>query len=299
MVQLDASAGAVIFIGCEDPDKVWRIRLTVIARHFQRTFARLIDGGLHLLNLFGEDATMFYYNGRSGRVETTPLYQQIYQAAGDLKPVNISLDTLARIFTGNEMDRPQVYGLVGHAQALARVSGGSVTVLSHPSLKGIQSGSGLSGSTAWHDAFRFRQYLRPANGDDDDNEPVDPAMDNGLRELAFMKNQYGPPATKVTLRWRGGLFLPEARGTDFEKAAAEAKADNTFLDLLDRFTTQGRNVGGAPTSPNYAPAAFAKEGCGFNRKQLDAAMRRLLTAAKIRVDNYGRSSNPHQRLVRV
>ena len=66
-----------------------------------------------------QDATLFYHSGKSGRVETTPLYRQIYQAAGDIKPINISLDPLARIFAGNEMDRTQVYGLVGHAQALA------------------------------------------------------------------------------------------------------------------------------------------------------------------------------------
>ena len=59
---------------------------------------------------------------------------------------------------------------VGHAQALALASGGSVTLLTHPSLQGIRSGSGYSGSTAWHDAFRFRQYLRAAQ-DDDETSP--------------------------------------------------------------------------------------------------------------------------------
>jgi hypothetical protein len=45
-------------------------------------------------------------------------------------------------------------------QALAMVAGGAVTILAHPSLQGMNTGSGLSGSTAWHGAFRFRQYLR-------------------------------------------------------------------------------------------------------------------------------------------
>ena len=292
--------GPVIFVGCEDTDRVWRLRLSVIAKHFQTTFADLIAGGFHLLNLFGQDATLFHHSGKSGRVETTPLYRQIYQAAGDLKPINISLDPLARIFAGNEMDRTQAYGVNGHAQALALASGGSVTLLTHPSLQGIRSGSGYSGSTAWHDAFRFRQYLRAAQ-DDDDDEPVDPANDNGLRELTFMKNQYGPPAVKLTLRYQRGLFLPESSGgtTNLEKLAAEAKADAAFVDLLNRFTAQGRNVGAAPTSNNYAPTVFAKENCGFNRKQLDAALRRLFAAGRVKVDNYGKASHPHQRLACV
>ena len=238
--------GPVLFVGCEDPDKIWRIRLTVIAKYFNTTFADLIKGGFHLRNLYGEDATLFYpSSGKSGRIETTSLYRQIYQAAGDLKPINISLDPLARIFAGNEMDRTQVYGLVGHCQALALASGGSVTLLTHPSLQGIRSGSGYSGSTAWHDAFRYRQYLRAAQEDED--EPVDPANDQGLRELTFMKNQYGTLADKLTLRWRNGLFLPESSGGGgLEKLAEEAKADTAFLDLLDRFTEQGRNVGVSP-----------------------------------------------------
>ena len=278
---------------------MWRIRLAVIVKHFNTKFAELTARGFHLLNLFGQDATMFHHSGKSGRVETTTLYKQIYQAAGDLKPVNISLDPLARIFAGNEMDRTQVYGLVGHVQALALASGGSVTLLTHPSIKGISSGSGYSGSTAWHDAFRFRQYLRAAQNDDE--ETADPASDNGLRELTFMKNQYGPPAAKLTLRWRGGLFLPESSGgaANLEKLAENAKADTAFLDLLDRLAAQGRNVSHAPNSPNFAPTAFAKEGCGFNRKQLDAAMHRLFTAGRIRVEIYGKASNQHQRLARV
>ena len=74
---------------------------------------------------------------KSGRVETTDLYHQLYEAAGDLKPKNISIDTLSRAFAGNEIDRVQVYAFAMHMQALAMVAGGSVTVLSHPSLQGI------------------------------------------------------------------------------------------------------------------------------------------------------------------
>src|ERR1700751_268919 len=90
----------------------------------------------------------------------TDLYRQLYEAAGDHKPINISIDTLSRAFAGSEIDRVQVYAFAQHMQALAMASGGSVTVLSHPSLAGIASGSALSGSTAWHGAFRFRQYLK-------------------------------------------------------------------------------------------------------------------------------------------
>src|ERR1700751_741557 len=79
----------------------------------------------------------------------TDLYRQLYEAASDIKPKNISIDTLSRAFAGNEIDRVQVYGFAMHMQALAKAAEGSVTILSHPSLSGVASGSGFSGSTAW------------------------------------------------------------------------------------------------------------------------------------------------------
>jgi hypothetical protein len=43
------------------------------------------------------------------KVETNALYHQIREAAGDIKPKNISIDTLSRGFAGSELDRAQVY----------------------------------------------------------------------------------------------------------------------------------------------------------------------------------------------
>ena len=141
---------------------------------------------------------------RAAAVEVDRSLRQIYEAAGDIKPKNISIDTLSRAFAGNEIDRVQVYAFAMHMQALAMVAEGSVTVLSHPSLPGISSGSGLSGSTAWHGAFRFRQYLKGVKASDGEQP------DNDLRELEFKKNQYGPRGDSIVLRYQRGP-LP-ARG---------------------------------------------------------------------------------------
>jgi RecA-family ATPase len=182
--------GPALYLGAEDDVDELHIRIAAIASHYGATFKQLIDGGLHVLCLLGQDATLCAVSGKSGKVETTALYKQIYEAAGDLKPKNISVDTLSRAFGGNEIDRVQVYAFANHMQALAMVAGGSVTVLSHPSLAGINSGSGISGSTAWHGAFRFRMYLtssKPEAGEQPDGD---------LRELQFRKNQYARSASQ-------------------------------------------------------------------------------------------------------
>jgi hypothetical protein len=78
--------------------------------------------------------------------------------------------------------------------------------------------------------------------------------DPELRELLFMKNNYGPIGAKVLLRWKKGVFVPEPGQGTIEKAAAEGAAEQLFLSLLDRFPNVSNKSG-----VSYAPALFAKE----------------------------------------
>jgi RecA-family ATPase len=286
--------GPAFYLGAEDDADEIHIRLAAIAKHYGVSFHDLVTGGMHVLPLLGQDATLCAGTA-GGKVEVTGLYRQLYEAAGDIKPKNISIDTLSRAFSGNEIDRVQVYAFAMHMQALAKVAGGSVTVLSHPSLQGINSGSGLSGSTAWHGAFRFRQYLKAAKATGDGEQP-----DNDLRELEFKKNQYGPRGETLVLRYQRGLFLPEGGASSLDKLAREAKADELFLDLLRRFAGQGRNVSATPTAPNYAPTTFADDPAAkqHNLRKADFkdSMARLFNTGKVYVENYGRPSRPASRL---
>ena len=285
--------GPAFYLGAEDDEKEIHIRLAAIAKHYGVTFKQLTDDGLHVLPLLGKDATLCAVSN-SGKVEVTGLYRQIYEAAGDIKPKNISVDTLSRAFSGSEIDRVQVYAFAMHMQALAMVAEGSVTVLSHPSLQGINSGSGLSGSTAWHGAFRFRQYLKSAKASDGEQPESD------LRELEFKKNQYGPLGESMVLRYQHGLFLPEAGVSNLDKAERSARAEEVFLELLRRFSDQSRNVSDKLNANNYAPAAFAKENeatkCRLKKHDFEQAMRDLFRASKIEIEQYGKPSKNAFRL---
>jgi RecA-family ATPase len=182
-------------------------------------------------------------------------------------------------------------------QALAKVAGGSVTVLSHPSLAGIASGSGISGSTAWHGAFRFRQYLTGVKSKNDERS------DGDLRELQFKKNQYGPLGETIVVRYQNGLFLPERGMSSLDKVVRDAEADRIFIDLLRRLAGEGRNVNSKSTSPNYAPKVFLAETetkkAHLHKADLEEAMRRLFASGKTVVETYGKPSNQHERLVEV
>jgi RecA-family ATPase len=287
--------GPAFHLSAEDDENETHIRLAGIAKHYGVTFKELIEGGLKILCLLGKDATLCASKGKSGTIETTKLYEQIYEAAGDIKPKNISIDTLSRAFAGDEINRVQVYAFANHMQALAKVANGSVTILSHPSLAGMASGSGISGSTAWHGAFRFRQYLASVKAESGEQPNGD------LRQLEFKKNQYGPLGETIVVRYQNGLFLPERGMSNLEKAAHEAETDQVFLDLLKRFTAAGININHKPTSPsNYAPKVFSQEteakNARLNKGDLEASMKRLFANGKIEVKPYGKKSNTHERL---
>jgi RecA-family ATPase len=287
--------GPAFYIGAEDDADEIHIRLAWIAKHYGVTFEELIKGGLKVMCLLGHDATLCAPTGKSGKVEVTALYRQLYEAAADIKPKNISIDTLSRAFAGSEIDRVHVYAFAQHMQALAKVAGGSVTVLSHPSLAGINTGTGISGSTAWHGAFRFRQYLKGVKADDGEQP------DNDLRELQFLKNQYGPKDETIVLRYQRGLFLPVAGLSSLDRLAREAKVEEVFMAVLKQFAEQGRNVSDAAKSPNNAPTKFAATAAAkehrISRAEMQDAMNRLFDANKIRVEEYGKPSNRHSRLV--
>ena len=187
----------------------------------------------------------------------------------------------------------QVYAFAMHMQALAMAAGGSVTILSHPSLAGINTGTGLSGSTAWHGAFRFRQYLKSAKA-----EPGE-QPDDDIRELEFKKNQYGPAGGSIVLRYERGLFLPVAGPGNLERLAREQHIGDLFLELLDR-SRKHKAAQQATRKPQITMRQdrFAKDQDAkadkVTRAEFAQAMERLFAAGKIHIVPYGHPSRGGQ-----
>jgi RecA-family ATPase len=279
--------GPAFFIDCEDDPSVMHYRLAAVARHFDARFTDLIKGGLHLTSLVGEDTVMATVS-RSGIVEPTTLYNRLLQAAGDIKPNIIGIAASANVFAGDENTRTQVQQFVNMTTRLAIVANGASVLIAHPSLTGINTGTGLSGTTQWHNAVRARFYLRGVKA-----EPGE-QPDNDLREIEFKKNQYGALPESIPLCWRDGMYLP-MDGATFNQAEQEARANDVFLETLRRFTAQNRFVSSS-LGPTYAPAVFAKEDtarkAGTNSARLAAAMRRLFAAGKIHNEPHGKASRP-------
>jgi RecA-family ATPase len=283
--------GPAIVACCEDDEDEVHRRLSSILTHYGASFADL-KGTLHVTSLAGHDALMAAPE-RNGLIKPTKLFEQLSTAARDIRPRLIVLDNSADMFGGNENDRAQVRQFIGILRGLAIAANASVVLTSHPSLSGINSGSGISGSTAWHASVRSRLYMKRATTERDE-EP-----DPNLRVIEVKKSNYGPQDEVINVRWKDGVFVPVASMGNLDRLAAEQAADDLFLKLFDRFEGQGRKVSHAKTSNNYAPTAFAtdREGKG-KRRELTDAMHRLFAADKIKAETYGRASKQATRLVR-
>src|SRR5262249_32917985 len=134
----------------------------------------------------------------------------------------------------------------------AMLSSGAVVLISHPSLTGISTGTGISGTTQWHNAVRARMYLHGVKAEKD-QQP-----NSNLRLLEFLKNQYGPVSESITLEWQGGLYLPVG-GATFDAATRRERAREVFIAILQRYEGEGRTASDR-TGANYAPKLFAQEG---------------------------------------
>jgi RecA-family ATPase len=286
--------GPTIYLGAEDDTDELHRRLEHITKHYGVRYRDLIDGGFKLLSYAGEDMLLGIAD-RQGRVQPTDLYHRLYRDSCKLRPKLVVLDASSDVYLGNESERGPVRQFMGLCRHLAIGADCGVILAAHPSLTGLNSGSGLSGTTQWHNSVRSRMYLKATNDDEESEGP-----DNGLRELQFMKNQYGPIGTSIRLHWKDGLYLPVPSQSTLDALAAERKVDDLFLTLLRRLAEQGRNVSPYVSSA-YAASLFASEPeakkSKTTKKAFVEAMARLFEAKKIRAEEVGSASRRRSKIV--
>ena len=168
--------GPVLYLGAEDePDEIHR-RLDSIRQEMGSNWEEFCD--LHYLSLAGEDALLGSFDKAKNQMRPTQLFERIQDRVRSLDAIACAIDTSADVFGGEENIRMQVRQFVGLLRGMALKENVSVILLAHPSLTGLASGSGTSGSTAWNNSVRARLYLE---ADD---------KDKNARVLKFMKSNY-------------------------------------------------------------------------------------------------------------
>jgi RecA-family ATPase len=116
--------------------------------------------GVRLILLAGADAVLAEPD-RKGNLSATAIFAKLEAQARALCPKLIAIDPSADVFGGDEINRAQVRKFVSMLRGLAIDHDSAVLLLSHPSVAGLTSGTGTSGSTAWNNSVRSLSILRP------------------------------------------------------------------------------------------------------------------------------------------
>ncbi len=287
-------AGNALYLSAEDDRDELHRRIADIATFYGRPLASMT--GLKLLPLVDGEAVLATAAPHGDQIVTTPLWDELRALAAEWEPRLIVLDASADVFAINENSRPQVRHAVGLLRSLAIQTGAAVTLLAHPSLQGLASGSGYSGSTAWNNSVRSRLYLSKPKADDGGQAAPD------IRTLGLMKANYGPSGSEFRLLLRGGAFTNEdaAAGAPLSRIMADSRVEGQFLELLAAYDAQGRPVSHTP-SANYAPSLFAKDprAQGTTKKGFEGSMGRLFADGRIAVVVDGPPSRRRSKIVKA
>jgi RecA-family ATPase len=273
---------------CEDPaDEVHR-RLEDICASMLVDMGRL--DAMAWTSLVDEDAILAVPDNRHPAVMVpTPAYWRLLATIEQHRARLVVLDTRADMFGGDEIRRAQVRSFLQHLNRLARRIDGCVVMTAHPSVEGMRSGAGTSGSTAWPAGVRSRLYL---------TRPEDDGADPDARALARKKANHASIGDTLNLRWERGALVAIGEPAGVDRSALNAKADRVFRSVLVATYGSGVWASANPAARNYALRMFARrpDREGLELGVLEQAMHRLMHAGSIRTEPYGRRGDERMRL---
>ncbi|WP_246245835.1 AAA family ATPase [Mesorhizobium zhangyense] len=279
-------AGRVLYVGAEDEAEEFHRRLADIVNMHHRQMSDLTD--FRLLPLADRDALLAVPE-KDGTMRPTPLWLTVAVDARAFLPKLIVLDTSADLFGGDEIKRNQVRQFISMLRKLAIEIDCAIILLSHPSVSGMQTGTGSSGSTAWNNSARSRLYLTRPEGKDEDPD---------ARILRTMKANYGKVGAELRLRWQDGAFVLDDGRPSAIAGLLHKHAEKTYIAVLSKLNRQGQRLSPNP-SATYAPKVIAThpDAKGVSKKDLAAAQQRLLDAGTIRIVSEGPPSRQYNRLL--
>lgn len=219
------------------------------------------------------------------KLAPTATYEALKLEINAFKPDVVMMDTLADVFGGDENRRTDAKRFV---KQVIKLSPRATHILAaHPSISGIESGRGYSGSTGWPGAVRSHlSFERFEKGKFEGDKDV--------RKLFNKKVNYGQEgAGEILMRWKEGAFVPI---DDAVAETPEADVDALFVQLLAKFARSKRNVTESRAATTFAKEPEAKL-AGVGKKDFEAAMGRLFDSRRLTNEEYkGSNGAPARRL---
>lgn len=277
----EVSAGPSLYYGAEDEAAELHRRLQTIVHVSGKQLSDL--AGIRLIPMAGLDAVLAEPD-RKGNLAATAIYPKLVSQAMALRPKLIVIDPSADVFGGDEINRAQVRKFVSMLRALAMEIDCAVLLLSHPSIAGMNTGTGTSGSTAWNNSVRSRLYLEITSPD--------------TRVLTVVKANHGRVGEKIEMRWDNGVYVLDTGPDPVADKMLKKTADEVFMAVFSKLTSQGQALG-PNVGPSYAPKKISghPDAKGYSKADLAEAMQRLLDAGRLRIEVTGPPSRRYTQLV--
>ncbi|MDW5313357.1 bifunctional DNA primase/polymerase [Rhizobium sp. PL01] len=274
--------GSVLFYSAEEPDHIIHRRLADIAAQEGFDLADLAGLNIH----YAHDEPALFVQGNHGHVIEARRIADLDLTMTTLKPDLLVIDNRGQVVMAEENSRMVAHETMTSLGRLARRHDTAILLLTHPSLAGLNTNTGNSGSTGWINGARAQLDMtrpKPAEGDDD-------MPDEGKRILTVRKMNDGATGQTIDMTWEMGCFRATDENLRSGHDIGQAdRAERVFLYLLRQHAARLTPVSPHPTARNYAPRVFSAdpEAEKCNLFMFQKAMKSLFRQEAIEAVKYG------------
>jgi hypothetical protein len=285
-------AVSLLWAGEDDRDELWRRQLP-IADYLCVSLTRFC--GRLYLQLYS-DVDMTLAAVVRNRLVPTPLLRELREQVGDYGARLVVLDSVARIFGGNENDRNQVTTFVSYLTEALAPTNAALVILGHPAKT---RGSEYSGSGAWEASVRARLYFGYGPPEAESEKPDD--HDETTRFLAKRKANY-TDRDVCRVQWRDQCMQPVTDG-DGHAATRSAEelameAGRVLRELRSRLPGDAE-ISANELTPYYLVKLARKEGLLGNLKpaELKIGLVEAIRKQSLAIVQQGKRANGSARFV--
>jgi RecA-family ATPase len=272
--------GKTLLLFCEDDIDIVNARVHRIMARYGIDWSD-IKGKVFILCRVGDDNTMMTFDQKD--VGTlTPFWYQIRDLIAETGVDFIVVDTRNDVFAGKEIDNSQARQFVQRAlTSLAQEFNLAAVFLAHVSASSKESGSGMSGGTAWRDTARSQIHISRDT----------PQSQKIVFELK--KANHAQAGSEVAAWNDSGFLMPAAQIDLTSKNEDQARAD--FVAILERQRTQDQYYSLDKRAKAYAPTEFSRISNQLKKwkttraSDFEAAMEQLIDMGVVTrwADQYG------------
>lgn len=267
--------GRVFALLGENDDDDTHSTMVDVCRHYGIELADL-KGKARIASRAGFDNILMHFDKGTGK--HTDLFHHLIAEASAFDADLIIIETASDLFGGNENVRNEVRQFVALCcEQLARAANAAVVLCAHPSVSGMRSGEGTSGSTAWGNSARSRLYLH--RDIDDAGFEYDPDH----RILSRKKSNFARQGETIDLYWQDGVFVTDDHAL---KRKSTSDIDKKIKDEIERAFEVGEPWGAHHQSGHRYFVNWIINNLKQSKAAAKAKLNRLLTDKEILEVNY-------------